>query len=160
MRNIVFPHTMLYCNTCHTILLMAISGKGQVLSPLRRATHHVPCTRKRTRLSLYKILCRSKALLRESSILLFPPPLVNPTLLKYYCTTITQYTPSYRPPPPLYVIYHTMLVMAISCKDQALSPLRCATHHLPCKRTRLAHHDPPRAVTHTHSHSVNNRHNA
>ena len=30
---------------------------------------------------------------------MYPPtPLAKPTLLQYYCTTIGQYTPSYRPP--------------------------------------------------------------
>jgi len=51
------------------------------------------------RLSLYKTLFRFKALLWESIILsLPPPPLVKPTLLQYYCTTIAQYTPCYRHP--------------------------------------------------------------
>jgi len=46
-----------------------------------------------------------------------PPP--KPTLLQYYCTPNAQYTtPS--PTPCLYGIHHTILVMAISCKGQAL----------------------------------------
>ena len=45
-----------------------------------------------------KILFRFKAILWESIMLLLPPPLVKPILLQYYCTTIAQYTPSYRPP--------------------------------------------------------------
>ena len=54
--------------------------------------------RVRLRLSLCKILFRFKALVWQSIILLLPPPLVKPTLLQYYCTTIAQYPPSYRHP--------------------------------------------------------------
>jgi len=49
--------------------------------------------------SLYKILFHFKALLWESIVLSFtPPPLAKPILLQYFCTTIAQYTPPYRPP--------------------------------------------------------------
>jgi len=44
-------------------------------------------------LSLYQILFHFKALLWESIILLLPAPLAKPTLLQYYCTPISQYTP-------------------------------------------------------------------
>jgi len=42
---------------------------------------------------------------------LLPP---KPDVLQYYCTTIAQYTPLHRPPPPCYAIQHTILVMAVS----------------------------------------------
>jgi len=54
-------------------------------------THHTLA------LSLYKILFHFKVLLWESTILLRSPPPTKPTLLHYYCATMVQFTPAYRP---------------------------------------------------------------
>jgi len=58
---------------------------------------------------------------------LTPPPAKH-TLLQYYCTTIAQYTPP-PPTPPLNVIHHTILAMAISCNGQPLA------HRKGCSRS-------------------------
>jgi len=70
------------------------------------------------RLSLHKILFYFKALLWESIILLLPPHLQSLP----YCNTIARLLcniwPPPAPPPHVYAIPHTMLVLAISCKGQ------------------------------------------
>ena len=67
--------------------------------------------------SLYKRLFHLQALLWESIILLLPPPTCNafPIIILSH-----DHRAMYALPPslPLYAIYHTILVMAISCKGQ------------------------------------------
>ena len=68
--------------------------------------------------SLYKILFQFKAVVRESIILLLPPP---PTCNAYPIAILMHgHCAIYASPPtpPLYAIHHTILVMAISCKGQ------------------------------------------
>jgi len=71
-------------------------------------------------LSLHKILFhfKFKALVRESIILILPPPHLHSLR---YCNTIARPLRNIRPPstPNGYAIHHTILVMAISCKGQA-----------------------------------------
>jgi len=75
---------------------------------------------KAPRLSLYKILFYFKASVWESILLLFPHPACKAypiaILLHGHCAI-------YAPPqaPLLDTIYHTILVMAISCKGQSAS---------------------------------------
>jgi len=77
-------------------------------------------------LSLYKILYRFKALLWESIILLFPPPMLQrlpiAIPLHDHCTMH-----AFPPTSLLYAIHHTMLVMAISCKglDEVCKLIGC-----------------------------------
>jgi len=62
---------------------------------------------------------------KNQSSLYDPRPVALPTLLQYYYATFAQYM---TPPPTftLYAIYHTILVMTISCKgkvgDQWVKP--------------------------------------
>jgi len=86
----------------------------------RPTSHSTPASRHVLLLSLYKILFHFKALLWESIILLCPHPPAKPTLLQYYCASIAQYTSPHRPP-LWYVIHYTILVMAVSCKGQAVA---------------------------------------
>jgi len=69
-------------------------------------------------LNLYKILFRFKALLWESIILLLPPPTYKAypiaILLHDDCAIY-----ALLPTSLVYAIYHTLLVMAISCKANA-----------------------------------------
>jgi len=58
-----------------------------------------------------------RGLCAESIIRLLPPPPALRTLLHYYRTSIAQYTTS-PPTPLLYVIHHTIVLTAISCKGQ------------------------------------------
>jgi len=59
-----------------------------------------------------KLYCGS-----QSSFCCPPPLLAKPTLLRYYCTTIAQSTPSHRPPCCMPYTMHSM-VIALSCKGQ------------------------------------------
>ena len=69
-----------------------------------------------TCICIYKILSPFKALLCESIILLcLPPPAAHPIGILMHDHRATYAPP---PTPPLYAIYHTILVMAISCKGQ------------------------------------------
>jgi len=52
-------------------------------------------------------------------IMLLPPPPVTPKLLQSHCTTTAQGT-TLSPTLLLYALHHTQLVMAISCKGQAV----------------------------------------
>ena len=73
------------------------------------------------RLSLYKILFHFKASVWESIILVLPPRHLQSLP---YCNTIVRLLRNIRhpPTPPFYVIRHTILVMAISCKGQTKTP--------------------------------------
>jgi len=68
--------------------------------------------------SLYKILFHFKALLRESIILLLPPPTCNawPVAILLHALACAIYAP--QPTPSLYAIYHTILAITISCEGQ------------------------------------------
>jgi len=59
----------------------------------------------------------SRLHVHESVLFLLHPPPTLRTQLHYLCTTIAQYTTPLRPP-LVYVIHHTILVMAILCKGQ------------------------------------------
>ena len=77
-------------------------------------------------LSPYKILFHFKALLWESIILSLPPSSCNAypiaILLHGFCTIDAP-----QPTPPVNVIHHTLLVMAILCKGQGGTHRRRAT---------------------------------
>jgi len=66
----------------------------------RRATCAAACEAQARLLTLaFTRYCFASKLHCGSLSSLYPPtPLAKPTLLQYYCTTIGQYTPSYRPP--------------------------------------------------------------
>jgi len=59
----------------------------------------------------HRLLCMNQTSLYSSR----PPALATP--LRYYCTTIGQYT-SPPPTPLLHAIHYTVLVITISCKGQ------------------------------------------
>ena len=67
--------------------------------PLHRDTTASIHWRERTRvalaLSLYKILFHFKAIADVNHPFIAPPQSANSTLLRYYCTTIAQYTPAH-----------------------------------------------------------------
>jgi len=88
---------------------------------LTRHTHAHPCTHKHTNIYIcvytYVYVCWK--LYYESPSSLDAPP---PTCKAYPIAILMHghyaiYTPQL-PPPPVYAIHHTILVMAISCKDQ------------------------------------------
>jgi len=80
----------------------------------------------RSHLSLYKILFHFKALLWESFHLLLPPPTCKPyPMAKLLHDHRAIYAP-HTDPPPVYVIYHTILVMAISCEGQDAAELEAS----------------------------------
>jgi len=153
------PPTPLLYALHHTLLVMTISYKGQLLcassQALRRAPSvppHGGCLSPRryheplpvlspplltfTRYSFtFNILCTSQSFV-------YPPP-VLPTLLQDHCTAINARPP---PTPLLYAIHHTLLVMTISCKGQVPPP---CTEPLPARApsvtltlalTRYCHH--------------------
>jgi len=73
-------------------------------------------------LGLYKILLYFEAFEHDSIILLSPPPTcIGPTI----ATRVHDYCAIYDalPTPLLYAIHHTTLVIAISCKGQAVAAL-------------------------------------
>ena len=109
------PSIPLCCNTYHSILVMAISRKGQ--GPVRTVPMHKTCPPHW--FSPYTILCHFNALLWESIILVLPPPTCKayPIAILLHAHFVI-YAP---PPSPLvYAIHHTILAMTTSCEGQAL----------------------------------------
>ena len=90
-------------------------------------------------LSLYKRLFYFAAFMWKTIILLLTLPPELPALLRYYCMSIAQDTTPPRPPPPLYALHYTILVMAISCKGQVCAG--CVLW-LRAKRRRLVGRSP------------------
>ena len=136
-----FPPTPHYCNIYHTILAVAISCKGQLVTLfpahpgdihqvnpdaiVSHCTSYKHCFKPTlnihyTRLAITRDCFTPKLYCWNQSSFCYPPPTCKAypiaILLHRYCA---KYVPP--PPPPLYAIYHSMLVMAISCKGQYTS---------------------------------------
>jgi len=97
------------------IYIYIYTGLG--LTP-KTSNHTCVCSYFGTLFGLYKILLYLKTFLWESIIFLLPPHLQR----LHHCNTIArlaQYT-TLSPDPRLYVIHHTILVMAILCKANTL----------------------------------------
>jgi len=93
----------------HTILVMAISCKGQValwpranpnrrMEPVRIPGEELSGFGYVVLKPLQEIVPLQRFLVGVNYPFIVPSPLVKPTLLQYDCTTIVQYTPPHRPP--------------------------------------------------------------